>query len=343
MSRNSMGKQSTELCASSSLISRGEGCPRPRHQRSTGSASTNSCGAICFRTHSTLRSENLAWCSPDAAEPYRTTETRRPLRARSNFVTNSFSSSIGLPVRRCSSPARIASAEATESATTTSAAKSTVRPASPAATASHQITEKHSGQEASESAASAPANASQEQEQKEDPDEDQRKRDGDRHTAILAARWDRRVGDGHALGLRDARAKLLRGGEQRASVVPLPQYRPDSAQNAAGVSIGDDRLQTVANFGPLFVILEGKDQEDPFVFAFLADAPLPVDGISDVINVVAFQGLYRHEGHLHTCGLFHTSGVRFECAGAARIQSSGKIVDVALRLELAGIERENPG
>ena len=77
MSSNSMGKQSAELRASSSLMRSGAGCPSSRHQRNTDSESASSRGVTSFSTQKMLRSEYRPCTSPDAAEPYKMTETRR--------------------------------------------------------------------------------------------------------------------------------------------------------------------------------------------------------------------------------------------------------------------------
>ncbi len=54
----------------------------------------------------------------------------------------------------------------------------------------------------------------------------------------------------------------------------------------AGVAIGDDRLQAVADLGAVLFILDREEQQDAFVVRLLADAPLVIElvGTSSVTS-----------------------------------------------------------
>ncbi len=62
--------------------------------------------------------------------------------------------------------------------------------------------------------------------------------------------------------------------DHRLAIRALPQQRTDAAQNAAVESIGKNRLQAVADFDAVAMILDGQEQHDAFVLALFADAPL---------------------------------------------------------------------
>ena len=59
---------------------------------------------------------------------------------------------------------------------------------------------------------------------------------------------------------------------------------PDSTQDASRVTVGDDRLQAIADFRALLAILHGKKNQQPLIGPLLADAPLPVQAIRDVFD-----------------------------------------------------------
>ena len=110
-----------------------------------------------------------------------------------------------------------------------------------------------------------------------------------------------------------------------------------------GVAVGNDRFQAVADLGALLVILNRQQQQKPFVLALFADAPLPVQAIGDVLDGLVFERIHQHDGDLHAGGLLEVGAVALQRLRAAGVQNVREIVDVAVRLELGGIEAPAPG
>ena len=76
------------------------------------------------------------------------------------------------------------------------------------------------------------------------------------------------------LWLRRSRDPICVGGrDQRLAVSALAQQRLDGAQDAAVETVGQDRLQAIADFDAIAMILDGEQQHDALVLALLADAP----------------------------------------------------------------------
>src|SRR5690349_220909 len=214
---------------------------------------------------------------------------------------------IELPVAGRASAAGASAAEPAEAAASTAAAvsaESAAGPASaPSAATPHQVTENHAGEEAGSAAApAATTDHAAEQQQHNQSDDDRWKRDASAGSGDAAAGTRRLAFNCDSLGLGDPGAELLGRGEQRTAVISLAQNGPDAAQNAAGVTVGDDRLKTVADFGALFAVLHGKQQHQAVVLALLADAPLAEQRVGDVFDGLAIERIQQHDGHLHAGG-----------------------------------------
>ena len=127
-------------------------------------------------------------------------------------------------------------------------------------------------------------------------------------------------------------------GEQRLPIGSLPQQRRDAAQNAAVETIGKDRLQAVAYFDAIVMILDREQQHDPLVLALLADAPLAEERVGDVFDRFAVERIDGDNRHLDAGGLFHAATIGFQLGPRLRIEHVREVADVALRLERFEIE-----
>jgi hypothetical protein len=123
----------------------------------------------------------------------------------------------------------------------------------------------------------------------------------------------------------------------------LFQQRRDAAQNTAVEAVGKNRLQPVAHFDALAMVLDGEEQHDPFVLTAFTHAPLAEKRIADIFDLLAIQGLKRNQSHLHARGLFHLAGVGFQLRSRLRIQDISEVAYVALRLERFEIEGKQRG
>ena len=124
--------------------------------------------------------------------------------------------------------------------------------------------------------------------------------------------------DGDALGFRDALAELLRRGQQRSAIVSLPQDRPDAAQNAAGVSIRNDRFQPVADLDAILVVLDRQQHQQAFVGSLFADAPFLEQADGDVLDRLVFERIHRDDGELRAGGALHVAAIGFDLRRGSR-------------------------
>ena len=60
-------------------------------------------------------------------------------------------------------------------------------------------------------------------------------------------------------------------------------------KNAAVEAVGQDRLQAVAYFNAVAMILDGEEQHDPLVLAFFADSPLTKQVVRDIFDGIAVE------------------------------------------------------
>src|SRR5581483_6658800 len=81
-----------------------------------------------------------------------------------------------------------------------------------------------------------------------------------------------------------------------------------------------------------------KQDHQAVVFALLADAPLPKKLIGDILDRFAIQGVQQYDGYLDAGGAFDAAAIILQSIGTALIQNVCEVADVALRLELRGIE-----
>ena len=141
-----------------------------------------------------------------------------------------------------------------------------------------------------------------------------------------------------ALGSGNRGTNLHRARYQSPAISALPQQRLNAAQNAAIESIRKNRLQPVSHFDAIAMILNGEKQHDPLVLALFADAPLPVERVGDVFDLLAIQRFQRHQRHLHAGGPLHLARIFFQLSARLRIENVREIADIPLRLERFKIE-----
>ncbi len=115
--------------------------------------------------------------------------------------------------------------------------------------------------------------------------------------------------------------------------------------NAAVEAVGKDRLQAVADFDAIAMILDGEEQHDPLVLALLADAPLAIQRIGDVFDGVAVQRRDSHQIAICAPVICSTlAAIGFQPRARLRIENFREVADIALRLERFQIQgRERRG
>jgi len=118
--------------------------------------------------------------------------------------------------------------------------------------------------------------------------------------------------DGNAFGLCDALPKLLRRGHQSAAIVFLPQDRPDAAQNASSVAVGNDRFQPIADLDAVLAVLDREQYQQAFVRTLLTDAPFLEQAYGDVFDGLIFETIHGDDGELRARGALHIAAIRLD-------------------------------
>src|SRR5882762_733968 len=197
--------------------------------------------------------------------------------------------SIPSPVTRGAAAARISSAESTKAsaAARISSAESTTRAAAKTAATTKQIAQNHAGQETTPTTAASPAAGPHEPEQDEQSAQDDGPRNGISRGALHAA-WQLSI-ERDILDLGYGRSDGLRRRHNGLPVLALPESGSHFAQNAAGKTIGDQGLEAIANFHAAAPIVDNQQQHDPFVFAFVPDAPGAKNRVCHILDGLALE------------------------------------------------------
>lgn len=131
--------------------------------------------------------------------------------------------------------------------------------------------------------------------------------------------------------------------QNRAVVVVLLELRNGFAAKTTDFAIGQDRLQAVAYFDPVLVVLDGKKKEDSVICRLAADAPLLEKRNCVALNIGAIQGIYGYDGDLRVRLLVDLLANVVQLRDGGRVKNVGEIVDVVRRLQLRdrlGVKQE---
>ena len=121
---------------------------------------------------------------------------------------------------------------------------------------------------------------------------------------------------------------------ERSAVLILPQQREHFAAKAADFAVRQNRLESVADFGPVLVIADSHEDHDAAVFAFGTDAPFLEETIGEVGGGAAFERMDGHDGDLRVGLLIEFLAKSGQLGAGIGVDYARKIVDVALRREL---------
>jgi hypothetical protein len=128
--------------------------------------------------------------------------------------------------------------------------------------------------------------------------------------------------------LRDDVCHSRRHQRNRALVVVLPEQRDRLAANASHFSVGQDRLQSVADFDAVSVVLRRQEDQDSMVCSFAADAPLLVQGDGIAFYVGSVQRIYCDYSGLSMRFLIELLADVIQLRDGGRVENVGEIVDV---------------
>jgi hypothetical protein len=119
-----------------------------------------------------------------------------------------------------------------------------------------------------------------------------------------------------------------------AAIVILPEQRDCLAAKVSDLAIGEDRLQSVADFDAVFPVLHRQKDEDSVVRGFAADTPLLVQVNGVTLNVRTIQGIHRDYGDLGVRLLVELLADVIQLRDGGLIENMGEIVDVVGRMQL---------
>ncbi len=130
--------------------------------------------------------------------------------------------------------------------------------------------------------------------------------------------------------IRDSRRHQRHG----AVVVVLPQQRDSLAADASDLAVGQDRLQSVADFDAVFVVLHREQDQDAVVRGFVSDTPLLVEGDRVALDVCTVESVYCDDGDLRLGFLVELLADVVELRDGGLVEDVGEVVDVVGGAEL---------
>lgn len=138
----------------------------------------------------------------------------------------------------------------------------------------------------------------------------------------------RRFGKSDAPVGSDVTGKLTGAGINARAVVALSEKRNHCAAGVACAGIVDDRLETIANFGPILVFERRYEQEDAAIVFFVADAELLEEFVAELLDGLSFEGADGNDCHLRAGFLLELGAEIFEARRGGRSDDVGEIGDV---------------
>src|SRR5580765_6304388 len=106
----------------------------------------------------------------------------------------------------------------------------------------------------------------------------------------------RRSGKRYAAIIGDVFGELPSGGFDAAAVISLAKKWNHGAACITGARVIDDRLETVADFGPIFALGGRDEKQDAEIFFFAADAELLEEFVAVLFDGFAFERADRDDG-----------------------------------------------
>ncbi len=117
-------------------------------------------------------------------------------------------------------------------------------------------------------------------------------------------------------------------------VVSAFHQRNGFALKASHLAVGQDRLQSIANFDSRTVILNGVENQDAAIGGLCADAPLVEEIDRVTFDVGAVERIDGDERDLGVGFVVDLMAEVFDLTFCALVEHSGEIVDVAGGLEI---------
>ena len=122
-------------------------------------------------------------------------------------------------------------------------------------------------------------------------------------------------------------------------VIALSQKRDHIAAKAAHFAVGKNRLESVPNLRPIFVIVDREQHHHASVRALVAHSPLLEKVVREVLYVIALQGLDCGKGDLGLGFLVNFPAQSCQFFYGRRVEHTGKIVDISMRIKFLPLLR----
>ena len=119
--------------------------------------------------------------------------------------------------------------------------------------------------------------------------------------------------------------------ENRRPILPRAQLRPHLPQRASRKTVGDDRLQSIADFDAALAIAHGEQEHRAFVFAFFSHAPLAIQCVGEILNRGVIQRIDGNYRELRAGSRFHRVAILLQSRLVLGRDYIGEVADVALR------------
>ena len=151
----------------------------------------------------------------------------------------------------------------------------------------------------------------------------------------LLARDGRRVSESDVGVGCDDLGKLTDGKSQSAIIIPLAQIRDHLAADIADFCVVEDALKSIADLDAVFAVVDGEQDEDAFIGAFLADFPSVFKLVGVLGGVIAVEIADGNDGDLGVGG-----GVVELAANAVELGYGLGGEDMGVVADVAGGTRE---
>jgi hypothetical protein len=126
----------------------------------------------------------------------------------------------------------------------------------------------------------------------------------------------------------DVAGELAHGGfDAGAEIVDAEKWNHGAAC-VASASVGDDRLEAVADFCPVLMFGRRDQEKDAAVIFFSADAELFEEFVPVLLDRFAFEGAHRDDSHLRVSFLFELGAEVFEASFAFGSEDTGEVSDI---------------
>jgi hypothetical protein len=150
----------------------------------------------------------------------------------------------------------------------------------------------------------------------------------------------RGLGERDAARLRDRRRNRTRELQQGIVIIAPPQGREHFTPKSTHPAVRKSRLKPIAYFNAIAVVVDNQQDQHAAV-AFGANSPFLSELDGEVFERISAEGMEGDYGDLGMCFLIHFGAQGGEFGPGSGRENSGKVIHVALRLEILKVLSAN--